>query len=116
MIVQADVPVSSMSGGNYLAQDPHTLQEHVTSLLQPIARDVDDMFTEEQSFFSTLDRSHTTLKSESGFLLMMTAQLTSSTSFIVPMITDKTESSSSEEDILTSLDIDSGNVPSAEPT
>jgi hypothetical protein len=30
-------------------------------------------------------------------------------------MTDKTESSSSEEDILNSLDIDSGNIPSAEP-
>jgi hypothetical protein len=31
---------------------------------------------------------------------------------MVPKMTDKTVSSSSEEDILTSLDIDSGNVPS----
>jgi hypothetical protein len=68
MIVQADVPVSSMSGGNNLAQDPHTFQEHLASLLQPIARDVDNMFTEEQSFLSTPDRSHTMLEAQSGFM------------------------------------------------
>lgn len=103
-----------MSGGYYLAQDPHTLQEHLASLLQPITRDVDNMFTEEQGFLSTPDTSHTTLEAQSGFLLTMKAQLTSSTSLIVPIMTDKAESSSSEEDILTSFDIDSGNVPSAE--
>jgi hypothetical protein len=68
MIFQADVPISFISGGNYLAQNPHTLQEHLTSLLQPITRDVDDMFTEEQSLISAPDRSQTTLEAQSVFL------------------------------------------------
>jgi len=114
MIAQVNLPIFAKNGRNNLAQDPYALQQYLTSLLQPIDRNVHDMFTKEQSFILAADYSDATLVFQIG-ALCHGYRLTSSTSFIVPIMTDETDPCSSEVDILTSLDIDSGNVPSPEP-
>ena len=68
MIAQVNLPIFAKNGRNNLAQDPYALQQYLTSLLQPIDRNVHDMFTKEQSFILAADDSDATLVFQIGAL------------------------------------------------